>query len=133
LILLCDEDIGTGIPKALALVGYDTRYHFALGWAGRPDIEWLPRAGQNEWIVFSSNKKMLLVPEERETIIRERVGIVFLTNGEEHTASVLKLLLAKWDILELLWRTTDRPFARFLSANGRLSKKYRHYQLNEGG
>ena len=58
---------------------------------------------------------MLLVPQERETIVREKVGIVFLTTGEEVPADVLRLLLGKWRDLEILDSTEPRPFARFLS------------------
>ena len=129
MILLCDEDIGTGIPKALNLVGCDTKYLHKLGWAGKPDIEWLAKAGQNEWLVFSYNKKILKVPNERETVIREKVGIIFLTNGTEYNRKVLRLLLAKWDTFELLYSTVERPFARFLSPNGHLNDKYRDYKL----
>ncbi len=130
MILLCDEDVGTGVPKALKLVGLESRYLRQLGLAGKPDTEWLAKAGQNEWLVFSYNKKILKVPNERETIIREKVGIIFLTNGTEYNRNVLRLLLAKWDTFELLWSTVERPFARFLSPNGRLSDKYKDYQLN---
>jgi hypothetical protein len=98
--------------------------------AGSPDPFWLAIAGQKNWMVFSHNKKILTVPEERETIIREKVGIVFLTNGIEHPRAVLRLLLSKWDALETLWNTVDRPFARFLSPNGRLTSKYKHYELS---
>ena len=129
LILLCDENIGTGVPKALALVGYDTRWFVALGWAGKKDEEWLPWVGQNGWLLFSCNKKMLLVPSEHAAIVQNRVGVVFLTNGEEYPARVLRLLLAKWDTLELLWSLTEKPFARFLSPNGHLARKYRYYEL----
>jgi len=129
LILLCDEDVGTSVPKALNLVGCETRYMRELGWAGKPDVEWLSKAGQNEWLVLSYNKKMLKVPSERETIIRKKVGIIFLTNGTEYIRNILRLLLTKWDTFELLWATVERPFARFLSPNGRLSDKYKDYQL----
>jgi hypothetical protein len=129
LILLCDEDVGIGIPKALSLVNCKTLSLHQLHLAGRPDVEWLTLAGQKEWLVFSHNKKILKVPSERETIIREKVGIIFLTNGQEYTRMVLKLLLTKWDTLELLWVTVQRPFARFLSPKGRLTDKYKDYQL----
>lgn len=132
MILLCDENVGTGIPKALRLVGYQAKYLYQLGLAGRPDTEWLTVAGQNGWLVFSYDKKMLKVPSERETIIREKVGIIFLTSGTEHTAAVLKLLLSKWATLGLLWDTSRRPFVRFLSPNGRMSHKYKDYQLHRG-
>lgn len=126
MILLCDEMVGTGVPKALGLVGYDTHSLKQLGWGGWPDIQWLAKAGQNQWLVYSCNKKMLLVPNEKATIIQEKVGIVFMTNGWEHPAKVLRLLLTKWETLELLWGTTDRPFARFLYPNGRLVSKYKY-------
>ena len=129
MILLCDENIGTGIPKALTLVDCKARSLYELHMAGRPDTEWLPIAGKKEWLVFSDDKKMLKVPNERETIIHEKVGIIFLTNGQEYVRKVLKLLLTKWDDLESLWDTTERPFARFLSPNGRLTDKYKDYQL----
>jgi len=129
LILLCDEDVGTGIPKALKLVGCETRYLYKLGLAGKPDPEWLTKAGRNGWLVFSYNKKILTVPNERETVIREKVGIIFLTNGTEYSHKVLRLLLAKWDTLETLWLTLERPFARFLSPNGRITAKYRDFSL----
>lgn len=131
MILLCDEDVGTGIPKALQLVGLGSRYLRRLGLAGKPDQVWLAKAGQNGWLVFSYNKKILKVPSERETVIREKVGIVFLTNGTEYNRTVLRLLLSKWDTLELLWNTAERPFVRFLSPNGRLVDKYKDYQLFE--
>jgi len=129
LILLCDEDVGTGIPKALDLVGCETKSLRGLEWAGKPDTWWLAQAGQNRWLVLSCNKKMLKVPNERDTIVLEKVGVVFLTSGQEYSRAVLRLLLSKWDTLELLWNKLERPFAYFLSPNGRLSAKYKDYQL----
>jgi hypothetical protein len=127
--LLCDEDIGTGVPTALNPVGYRANSLVRLRWGGRPDVEWLAWAGQRGLLVLSCNKKMLLVPDERDTIIRENVGIVFLNNGEEHPARVLKLLLNKWNDLELLDQSEPRPFAKFLSMNGRLTDQYRYFRL----
>ena len=43
--LLCDEDTGTGVPKALYLVGHDAISQVEVGWAGHPDVEWLARVG----------------------------------------------------------------------------------------
>lgn len=129
MILLCDEDVGTGVPKALTAVGYDARSIVGMSWGGRPDEFWLTQAGRNEWLVFSCNKRMLKVTAERNTIIRERVGIIFLTSGEEHPRTVLLRLLQKWPDLELLWNTTPRPFARFLFGNNQLSDKFRDFRL----
>ena len=129
MILLCDEDIGTGVPTALKAVGYDARSLRGMSWGGRPDEFWLTRAGRQGWLVLSCNKRMLKVEAERATIISERVGIVFLTTGEEHPPTVLLRLLKKWTDLESLWEATPRPFARFLSANNRLTDRFRDYRL----
>ena len=132
MILVCDEDCGTGIPKALGLVGYNTHNFVELRWSGKKDVEWLPWVGQNEWLLFSYNKKQLQVATEWNAIIENRVGIVYLTSGEEFAAKVLLLLLKKWETLELLWDTTERPFARFLHPNGQITDKYRGLELRQG-
>lgn len=127
--LLCDEDVGTGVPEALNAVDREARSLFDIGWRTFGDTRWLTLAGQGDWLIFSKNKRMLLVKDERDTIIRERLGIVYLTTGNEHPYNVLKVLLAKWDTLELLDKTLPRPFARFLSPNGRISPQYRQFKL----
>ena len=127
--LLCDEDIGTGVPNALKAVGYDAQALVQLRWGGRPDVEWLAWAGSARMLALSCNKKMLLVPSERQAIISANVGIVFLTTSEERPAQVLLTLLRRWDALEKLDSITPRPFARFLSPNGRLSDSYRGLAL----
>ena len=45
---------------------------------------------------------MLLVQQERASITREKVGIVFLTTGEEVPANVLRVVLSRWADLERL-------------------------------
>jgi hypothetical protein len=129
-ILLCDEDIGTKVPRALTLVGYEAKSLVEMGWNTKEDIWWLPKAGELDWLVFSSNKEMLQVPSERQAIIDGNVGIVYLTSGEEFVVDVLSLLLKKWDLLETTFLTVPRPFARFLTPDGkRLTDSYRHYKL----
>ena len=129
MILLCDEDIGTHVPRALTLVERDARSLFQMGWQGTADTWWLTKAGRLGWLVFSANKKMLRVPIEREAIQRERVGIVFLTNGEEYLARQLWLLLVKWPWLEYIDCNLPRPFAKFLSPTGRVSDSYKDLKL----
>lgn len=122
MILLCDEDVGTKVPRALRLVGLKVvslADKFGLGWK---DVKWLREAGRRGWLAFSCNKKMLDVPEEQDTIIAEKVGIVFLTSGHEYLPLVLRLLLNKWKWLEEVDQTTPRPFAYYLYPYGRTRK-----------
>jgi hypothetical protein len=98
------------------------------GWLGRDDQEWLRIAGRKGWLAFTADKKMLTVPHERQTIIDHRVGLIFLTNGEEHSDQVLRLLLNKWKWIQQV-NELPRPFAKFLSLAGRTSDQYKHYRL----
>ena len=127
---MCDEDIGSGVPHALRDVGFETVSMSTQGWIGQPDEQWLAIAGQQGWLVLSANKRMLNVKEERDVIIREKVGIVYLTTGWESPVNVLKVLLRKWDDLTLLDETEPRPFVRFLNMRGQLNDKYQQYGLS---
>lgn len=69
-------------------------------------------------MAFSSNTDMLNVQEERETIIDEKVGIVFLTSGQERLADVLRLVLNKWAWLEAVDQQIQRPFVYTLTIKG---------------
>ncbi|MCH8831110.1 MAG: DUF5615 family PIN-like protein [Chloroflexi bacterium] len=126
MILLCDEDVGTGIPHALRDVGLEALAIHGIRMGGAPDVEWLRIAGNNGWLVFSHNKKMLAVPHEKQAILDYHVGIVFLTTGEENTVNQLRLLLNRWAALEFLDKTVQRPFARFIRPNGRMTDTYNY-------
>jgi hypothetical protein len=128
-ILLCDEDIGTKVPTALSLVGYDVRSIHQMGWSGKPDTWWLAEAGRLGWLVFSCNTRMLRVPLESSAIQDNQVGIIYLTSGEQYLPKVLWLLLVKWPWLQDINRNLPRPFARFLSPTGRVTDSYRRLKL----
>ena len=119
MIFVCDEDIGTRVPSALNLVGLEALSFRDTGLLGVPDIQWLTEAGDKQWLVFSCNKAMLDVPIERDTIVREKVGIVFLTSGQERLANTLRLILSKWEWLEYVDTSITRPFAYLLYPGGR--------------
>lgn len=127
--LLCDEDVGTGIPRALELVNCKATSLRQLHMGGWEDTKWLAFAGQNNWFVFSYDKKILTVPTEKAAVIQAKVGILFFTSGTEQSRNVLRILLNKWDTLELLWSTTQRPFARFLSPQGHITDSYKGLRL----
>ena len=127
--LLCDEDVGTGVPSAREAVGYAAASLNSVGWLSKPDYWWLAQAGDNGWVVFSCNKKQLKVSTERQVITDHNVGVVYMTSGEESPALMLKVLVNRWEKLELLAATTSKPFARFLSPRGVLTDHYRDFYL----
>ena len=125
--------MGKAIPESLRSVGYPVTRIGRIGLLGKPDTRLLTVAGDKGWLVLSKNKRMLLVPEERQVIIDKKLGIVFLTQDIQDLPRLLRLLLRKWDwICEQ--DTKPRPFAMFLSPDGRTSdrhtdKRRRYYSL----
>lgn len=119
MILFCDENAGTRVPQALHLVRLPVLWVVKrYGTGGVTDVRLLTDAGRNGWLVFSCNIQMLNVEEERDTLLREGVGIVFLTSGQEHIDQVLRVLLNKWRWLEQIVREVPRPFAFTMTING---------------
>jgi hypothetical protein len=118
-----DENIGSNIPAALKLLGLraipGTSKKYGVG---QDDQAYLKRAGQKGWLAVSANKRMLEVEDERETIISEKVGIVFLTDGQMRRPSLMLLLLRKWEWLEELDADETRPFAYYLYPYGRVRR-----------
>ena len=116
--LFFDEDVGKGIPEALRLVGVRDVDFIGKGrrvGKGTRDEDWLPYAGRQGALVFSFNTGILVAEGQRELVISERVGIVFLTSGQELARDVLRLILNQWSWLETIDASTTRPFAYLLT------------------
>jgi len=94
--LFFDEDTGKGIPKALRLLGQtgiefpDRRGKIRERTA---DEDWLPFVGRGGYLLFSCNTAILETEGQRNILVRERVGAVFLTTGQARSMDVLRLIL----------------------------------------
>ena len=105
--------MGKSVAEALSGVGLTTVLWKLKRYGGRsriPDVQWLTDAGQDGWLVISCNIEILNVEIERDTIERERVGIVFLTSGQENSPDILRVILNKWEWLEAIDFQVERPF-----------------------
>lgn len=127
--LFFDEDMGKGIPEALRAVGlrnvHYLRHYYRrrLRGGGSPiqDEEWIPLVGRSGWLAFSSNLGILAAEGQRELLISENVGVVFLTTGKEKSPDVLKLILNRWEWLQAIDRINpalSRIFSRWAVARG---------------
>lgn len=119
-----DENMGSRVPGALKTLGLRVipgvkKQHGG----GQNDIQYLTRAGQKGWLAISANKDMLNVKDEKDTIIAEKVGILFITEGQMKRPELMLLLLKKWHWLETIDKDEQRPFAFYLYPSGRTKKK----------
>ncbi len=125
MILLFDENLGREIPEELNWRGFDARSSRSMGWLGKSDVDWLPEAGRiANSLVVSCDRTMIRKRDERQAIVDNNIGIVFLTSGEETVDNVVKLLSSNWSLLEHIHLNAPRPFARFLTPDGQLLDEY---------
>ena len=59
---------------------------------------------------------------ERRLLIEHRVGAVFLATGRQRAHEVLRMLLNRWEWLELVDATIERPFAYIVPLSGRVRR-----------
>ena len=128
--LFCDENIGKGVPTALRAVGFDATYLRKVfrsrlkSGQNIPDEVWIPIVGQRGWLAFTSDTAILEAEAQRNLMISENLGAVFLTTGQGNNVELLKMLRRRWDWLETIDRT-PRPFAYCLTMNGRWKRDAR--------
>ena len=86
--LFFDEDSGKGVAVALKAVGLDADYvgNRRRFKTGTDDEIWLPVAGRERWLVISCNKAIITSDAQRTIFIREGVGAIFLSTGQEKEA-----------------------------------------------
>lgn len=123
--IFVDEDTGPGLARALIDAGIKDVDYVAPGrriTKGADDEEWIRYAGQNRLLVLSRNNRILFVQAQRELLIAERVGIVFLPH-KATAAELVRLTLDKLEWLRELDATQARPFAFAIYRNSQVAQK----------
>lgn len=88
-----------------------------------PDVEWLDRAGRENWLVIARDKRLRTRPAEREALLRARVGCFIIAQKRDPTRwEYLKLLAATLDAMVDIHRSEERPFIYLVDAAGRLRR-----------
>jgi PIN like domain len=121
-----DEDTGSGIAQALLNHGLTDVDYVGSGReiiTETPDIDWLPFAGQNSYLLLSRNKAIFRVPAERQLFISEQVGAVFLPGNQATGPELVSLVMERLSWLEHIYDTEPRPFAFILHRTGRVQRK----------
>ena len=66
---------------------------------------------------------MLDDSDEKQAIIDNDLGVVFLTSGQQPVDDLIRLVTDSWGQLERLHYNTPRPFLRFLTMTGNLRER----------
>jgi hypothetical protein len=78
LTFFVDECLGKYLPVQLISAGYDVRSGLAH-FPGIPDVDWLPRVGQERWVLLTKDKDIRRRPIEVEALLAGRVTAFVLT------------------------------------------------------
>jgi hypothetical protein len=120
--IFIDEDTGVGVAQALYALKVAT-----VDWVGNgrtirkgtPDEQWIPYVGRGQFLLLSCNVGILESEMQRNLLIQERVGAVFITSGEITRLQLMQFIMRRWDWLVTLHETHPRPFAYLTPINGR--------------
>ena len=74
-------------------------------------------------LILTRDRSMLDNSNEKQAIIDNNLGVVFLTAGQQSVEDLIRLVVNSWDQLEHLHDTTPRPFVRFLTTTGNLRER----------
>jgi PIN like domain len=105
-----DEDTGLSVARALRAVRVEVDFVGSGGSFsyGAKDELWLPFAGKQRLLVLSRNIAILRSQTQRELVVSENVGIVFLPPGLT-AFELLQLVIKKWPWLNGVDATEPRP------------------------
>ena len=89
------------------------------------DVDWLARAGREEWAVLMKDERIRDRPAERAALVDHRVRAFCLTSGNLRAAEMTQLYIAVLDKLTAAC-TTPGPFLYVASRSG-----YRRVDLGQ--
>ena len=122
-MIFIDRSVPKPVAEALKQVRNDVTWledHFNH-WV--KELEWLPEAGRNGWLVIVRDKRIRSRYGERRAIIDNGVGCFILNQGSDPTKwEYLKLLALTLDEMEIRFEQTVRPFIYTVSREGKMNQ-----------
>jgi len=114
MIFYIDASVPIDVARALSMVRSDVRFPGGPGCPiTRPDtkdVDWLPVAGTNAWVVIMRDKRIRTRPGERRQLIDHGVRAFVMTGGDSKWQT-LELLVRRWPDIH---KATDSHVAPFI-------------------
>jgi PIN like domain len=123
-VFYLDASIPIPVSKALSLVRDDVLYPGGPGCpvttpAARDD-EWLPVAGEHEWVVLMRDKRIRYRPGERHALLTNNVRAFVLTGAGNYSKwRTLGLLVRRWPDIEDAAAIEVPPYIYAVTQQGR--------------
>jgi hypothetical protein len=116
-----DASVPVAVRQALFSVRDDIVY---AGQPGAPrertqDKDWLPVAGENDWVVLKRDKKIRSRRWERDALIAAGLRTFCMTGGGNYTRwETLRLLAARWNRIEEVAGSVPGPYIYAVTWDG---------------
>lgn len=119
-MIFIDRSIPKSVAEALKAVRSDVSWFEDQFPHNTKDIDWLPVAGQNDWLVIVRDKKIRTRPGERRSLVDNNVGCFIIYQAKNLTKwEYLKLIVGSLDKMEETFQSQPRPFICKIYSDGR--------------
>lgn len=83
-----------------------------------PDIEWLLKCGENDWVVLAKDKNIKKNHLERQVLLNAKVAAFFLTRGEYKGEEMGQAILKAMKRIANLIQSQQKPFIARVDIKG---------------
>lgn len=133
MIFFFDRSLGTRIPRALrdliVLPGHEIKIHDEEFPIKTPDDVWLEAAGRANWIVFSQDYHLHLLPNQLFAIQQWKVGGFYLWGAEAPRWEKLRVFARAYDRILSRAVSTPKPFLYRVRKDSRIDQVALHTGL----
>jgi hypothetical protein len=100
-----DKNHGLLIRDFLGGLRIPVMVHRSFGWPPEmPDVDWIAACGRNDWVILSGDKKIELIPEERQAVIDAKCKVFMFDDSHKTTTHdwIASLVVARSRIFQLV-------------------------------
>jgi predicted nuclease of predicted toxin-antitoxin system len=120
-IFFLDRSLGEKtVPTALKEFGLNVENHSENFAQDAPDVEWLEKCGENEWIVIAKDKNIRKNLLERQVLLNSNVIAFFLTSGEYTGEEMAEAIISALKRIANLIQSQKKPFIARINLSGKV-------------
>lgn len=121
IVFFVDRSLGEQtVPNLLRENGLNIENHSKHFSQNAPDIEWLIKYGENDWIVLAKDKNIKKNPLERQVLLNAKVAAFFLTRGEYKGEEMAQAILKALKKIANLIQSQQKPFIARIDIHGKV-------------
>jgi hypothetical protein len=106
-----DNNLSPKLARGMAAFGEDVTHLIDHYSPDTPDADWLPKIGEQEWILVTRDDRVRYKPAELHAYKTHRVGAFFLGGKDRSRCELIEQTVRNWRRMKELAAKTTKPFA----------------------